>query len=119
MKKMVLIGILVLLAIPAFSQEKDSRAPFQGIWLGDYDTLFVFIDDIFFCNGDGGVSFHYSVENNSLILTNPRKLDDDGWEEIHDETATDTVTLQYMFSGDRLILLFDGEPWATMSRIDG
>jgi hypothetical protein len=118
MKRLVLIGFLVLFSASAFSQEKDSRAPFQGIWydVDDAEILFVFIDDIFFINGgsDGGGSFRYSVEDNNLILTNPRKLDIDGWEVIHEGPAT--VKTQYVFSGDRLTLIFDGEP-IILSRI--
>jgi hypothetical protein len=98
----------------------DPYAKFQGVWhdVDDKDALFVFIDDIFFINGDGGFSFRYSIEGNNLIMTNPRELGDDGWKE-HNEPETGTGTLQYVFSGDRLILLFDGEPWVTLSRIDG
>ncbi|MDR1219682.1 MAG: hypothetical protein LBK73_08755 [Treponema sp.] len=116
MKKLGLIGLLVLLTLPIFSQEKDSRAPFQGVW---YDVnkkyaFFIFIDDIFICNLDYGFSSRYSVEDNNLILTNFRDFGIDGWENI-DENATDKI--QYVFSGDRLILVFDGEPIITLSRI--
>jgi hypothetical protein len=34
-------------------------------------VIFVFIDDIFICNLDGGFFSRYSVENNNLIATNP------------------------------------------------
>jgi hypothetical protein len=119
MKKIFFIGLLVLLTLPIFSQEKDSRAPFQGIWhdVNDKDTLFVFIDDIFFINGDGGGSVRYSVEDNKLILTNPRKLDINGWEEIHDEPTT--LKIQYVFSGEKLVLIYDGESVIILSRIEG
>jgi hypothetical protein len=110
MKKLVLIGFLALLVLPVFSQEKDSRAPFQGIWYGveygEDKVIFIFIDDVFICNLDYGSSCRYSVEDNNLIVTNFRGLSDDGWEDGGNETAK----IQYVFSGDRLILVFDGEP---------
>jgi hypothetical protein len=117
MKKLVLIGLLALLALPIFSQEKDSRAPFQGIWYGVIygkdKVIFVFIDDVFICNLDYGFSSRYSVEDNNLIVTNFRGLNDDGWEEPGNEDEIGKI--QYVFSDDRLILVFDGEP-ITFSR---
>jgi hypothetical protein len=117
MKKLILISILLLLAFPGFSQEKDSRAPFQGIWhdVDDSDTIYAFIDDILFSNTNGGDAARFSVKDNNLILTNLRKLGDNGWKEI-DYPATSAI--QYMFSGDRLILVYDGNV-TILSRIDG
>jgi hypothetical protein len=40
-------------------------------------------------------------------------LSDDGWEDAGNENETDKI--QYVFLGDRLILVFDGEP-ITFSR---
>jgi hypothetical protein len=120
MKKLALITVLALLTLPAFSQEKDSRTPFQGIWYGviygEDKVVFIFIDDIFICNLDGGGSGHYSVENNNLIITKSRRFDwdVDGWgKETPDEVAPGKI--QYVFSGDKLILVFGGEP-ITFSR---
>jgi hypothetical protein len=48
-----------------------------------------------------------------LILSNHRGFGDDGWKE--DEPKT--IKIQYVFSGDRLILVSDGEPTITLSRI--
>jgi hypothetical protein len=115
MKKLVLISMLALLTLPILSQEKDSRAPFQGIWYGviygEDKVIFIFIDDIFICNLDYGFSGRYSVENNNLIVTNSRDLGIEGWKEARDSIGK----IQYVFSGDRLILVFDGEP-ITFSR---
>lgn len=113
MKKIVLIIILVLLVLPIFSQEKDSRAPFQGIWYGviyDEDPVFfVFIDDLFICNLDFGFSGHFLVEDQNLIMTTQYEYLNSGeLEEIYDESETGKI--QYVFSGDKLILVFDGEP---------
>jgi hypothetical protein len=71
-------------------------------------VIFIFVDDIFICNLDGGFFSRYSVENNNLIATNPRGLDDGGWEDLGDENEIGKI--QHVFSGDRLILVFDGEP---------
>jgi hypothetical protein len=125
MKKLFIAVMLIFLTLPVFSQEKDSRAPFQGIWYPIFyeyknevftsEECFIFIDDIFITTLDGYfISGHYSVEKNNLILTNPRILGDDGWEDAGVEDETGTI-IQYIFSGDRLILLFDGDP-TTFSR---
>jgi hypothetical protein len=116
MKKIILVVLLVLLALPIFSQEKDSRAPFQGIWYGviysgEVKVFVIFIDDIFISHIESDSYGRYSVEGSNLILTNFRELGIDGWEEIRDETGK----IQYVFSGDKLILVFDGEP-ITFSR---
>ncbi|MDR1218046.1 MAG: hypothetical protein LBK73_00360 [Treponema sp.] len=118
MKKLVLIGLLVLLMLPIFSQGKDSRAPFQGIWYGiiygEDKVIFIFIDDIFICNLDFGFSGHFSVEDQNLIMTTKYQYLNSGeLEDIYDESETGKI--QYVFSGDRLILVFDGEP-ITFSR---
>jgi hypothetical protein len=113
MKKFYLIILLIILAIPAFPQEMDGRTPFHGIWYGlygDVKIFYIFIDDVFITNLDDGFFSHYSVEDNNLILTNPRELDIDGWKKIQDEDIAGNI--QYVFSGDKLILVFDGEPIA-------
>ncbi|MDR0685794.1 MAG: hypothetical protein LBF83_11805 [Spirochaetaceae bacterium] len=75
----------------------------------------IFIDDVFISNVDGGFSLRYSVEDNNLIMNNPRTLGIDGvWDEI--QTENEKSKIQYVFSGDRLILIFDGEPM-TLSRV--
>jgi hypothetical protein len=117
MKKLVLITTLALLTLPAFSQEKDSRTPFQGIWYGviygEQKVFFIFIDDIFISHLDSDHSGRYSIENQDLILTNFSKLGVEGWEDIRDKNETGKI--QYVFSGKNLILVFDGEP-ITFSR---
>ena len=118
MKRLFIIAVLTFTIFPALSQEKDSRAPFQGIWYGviygEDKVIFIFIDDIYITNLDYEFSGRYSVENNNLIMTDFRRLNiGNEWEKVGDENATGKI--QYVFSGDRLILVFDGEP-ITFSR---
>jgi hypothetical protein len=93
MKKLVLICILVLLALPIFSHDVpldgDDYAKFQGVWY-DVDEKYafiIFIDDIFISNVDLGFSLHYSVEDNNLIIhhcfwqTTQEKF----WEKVSDQ----------------------------------
>jgi hypothetical protein len=118
MKKLVLITVLALLTLPAFAQEKDSRAPFQGVWYEvtnrEDKFIYIFIDDIFiFTNLYASFSWHYSVEDNNLITTNPRKLGVDGWSQ--DKYTTDTIKYLFSDDGDRLILVL-GKTLMILSR---
>jgi hypothetical protein len=117
MKKLFMIAVLSCAVLPAFSQE-DEYARFQGVWYGviyggEVKVFFIFIDDIFISHIESDSYGRYSVENNNLILTDFRELGADGWGEIHGEN--EEAKIQYVFSGERLILVFDGEP-ITFSR---
>jgi hypothetical protein len=122
MKRLFTIIILSFVAFFAFAQDAppadDPYARFQGIWyvvVDDKYAFVIFIDDTFIsAAGDRAVFFRYSVENQDLILTNAIGLSPDGWEESPDGIVT--FKIQYVFSGDRLILAFEGEH-ITLSRI--
>jgi hypothetical protein len=127
MKKLYLAALLIFLTLPAFSQE-DEYARFQGIWypvLVEYtdeefytsEECLIFIDDIFITTLDGDfISGRYSVGNDNLILTNLRALVDEEWTEAEEENETGiTVIIQYVFSGDRLMLVLGNDP-ITFSR---
>jgi hypothetical protein len=120
MKKIIIVLYLVITVLPTFSQDMppdgDDYTKFQGIWYGviyDEDPVFfVFIDDIFICNLDYGFSCRYSVENHNLIVTSGRELLVSGWGDTkyNPDTTNNNGKIQYIFSGERLVLVFDGEP---------
>jgi hypothetical protein len=142
MKQLTLIAFLTLSSIAALAQSidktldeeafKNSRAPFQGIWYGvvysdsALKTIFIFIDDIFimnyicdFPNEDfyGTNESYYSrfsvKDKNLIMMTNKHYLNEDRWEYASAEPEVQEI--QYVFSGKRLILIFDGYP-ITLSR---
>jgi hypothetical protein len=122
MKKLFITVMLFSLTLSAFSQDTplvdDPYAKFQGVWYGviyDEDPVFfVFIDDIFICNLDYGFLGRYSVEDNDLIVTSGRELGVDGWEKEgvwgKEWEQDETFKIQYVFSGERLVLVFGGDP---------
>jgi hypothetical protein len=67
MKKNVMVILLICLALPIFSQDKDSRAPFQGVWYGviydEVKVFFIFIDDVFISHIESDYFGRYSIEN--------------------------------------------------------
>jgi hypothetical protein len=92
MKNLCLSVLLIFLAFSAFPQEKDSRAPFQGIWYGvdgKDKIIYIFIDDVFITNHDDGFSGKLSVDGQNLILAVHRDLYIDEWEDIHSESRID------------------------------
>jgi hypothetical protein len=121
MKKFVLTVAFLFATSAAFAQDAvptdDPYAKFQGIWHGviyDEDkVLFVFIDDILICNLDGYVScIRYKIEGQNIVAISGRELLVSGWgETINIPNSTDTSGhIQYVFSGEKLVLVFDGEP---------
>jgi hypothetical protein len=120
MKKLFIIVVLSFSVILAFSQEYE-HAKFQGVWYAMIEgekVIYVFIDDICITMrvdlGIVGIACRYSVENNNLILSNPREPSFDGWKDNHD--GSEELEFQYVFSGDRLIFVSDGEELVTFSR---
>jgi hypothetical protein len=122
MKKLFISVMLVFLALPIFAQNapsaNDPRAKFQGIWYGvvygEDKVLFIFIGDIFINNLDLGYSGRFSVEDQNLVMNIKYDCLNSGeMREIHNEFTT--VKIQFLFSGEKLILAFDGEP-ITLSR---
>jgi hypothetical protein len=112
MKKIVFISMLVFLALPIFAQTDDPYAKFQGVWYEvtnrENKFIFIFIDDILiFTNLYASFSWRYSVEDNNLILTNPRKFGVDGWAQYEENTTDKTKYVFFGDRGDRLILVFD------------
>jgi hypothetical protein len=104
--------MLIYSTISVFAQTDDPYAKFQGIWYGvidnEYKVVFIFIDDVLICNLDYGFSCKYLVENHELILINGRFLGLDGWDNEQNGNRIDKI--QFLFSGEKLILAFDGEP---------
>jgi hypothetical protein len=110
-----LVAVLSFPIFPAFAQDTspadDPYAKFQGIWHEVIDSeergVFIFLDDILiFIAGDMAASYRYSIENQDLILTRFRGLGPDGWgKELEQSDRT-----QYVFSGEKLIFVSDGEP---------
>jgi hypothetical protein len=120
MKRLFIAVILSLAVLPVFAQDAppsdDPYAKFQGIWYGviyDEDKVFfVFIDDIFICNLDGGYYYKYNIEGQNIVIKNARELLVSGWgdTEYNPDTTNSEWKIQYVFSGKRLVLVFGGEP---------
>jgi hypothetical protein len=113
MKKILLSVLFLAVFSPLFAQTSKHYEKFQGIWYGtiygEDKVVFIFIDDIFICNLDGGFSYKYNIEGQNLVLKEGRKLwISSGWV----DAANNIGKIQYIFSGDRLLLIFDGEPIA-------
>jgi hypothetical protein len=133
-EKFVLIIILVLLALPAFSQEKDGfaqtddpYAKFHGVWLGRADggDLWHFIfsnNSLTIIGKDIGLDIiyfrNYFIDKNTVVYIIKCMFgenDDDVWlmapEEIDKELKEEiTKSFQYIFSGNKLVLIEDGYP---------
>jgi hypothetical protein len=128
MRRLVLISILVLLALPIFSQDMppdgDDYARFRGVWCAeteDGNNYFIFENNTAIILGyDGGESLvefdNFMLSYNKIIFHHKYifYLDDSGWQyvgpdDLNDEYRTDEGN--YVFSGDKLILIFDGNPW--------
>jgi hypothetical protein len=120
MKKQFFAVILVYLTLPVFTQDvpsaDDPYAKFQGVWYGviyDEDPVFfVFIDDVFICNLDGGYYYKYNIEGQNIVTISGRELLVSGWgdTEYNPDTTNREGKIQYVFSGERLVLIFDGYP---------
>jgi hypothetical protein len=119
MKKLVLAVLLSLAVLPAFSQDNqppDPYAPFQGVWynIGDIgfthyifngNTLTIIIkefNDIFIATGN------YTLKNNLVVFICQEVFSDSGWLKV---PSMDSMgESQYVFSGDRLVIISDGDP---------
>jgi hypothetical protein len=117
MKKSILIVMFLFIAGFVFAQvdppADDPYEKFQGIWYGviynGYKVVFIFIDDIFICAaGNKAAYYRYSVEDQNLIAISVRELNHRVWENEKELRQEDRI--QYMFSGEKLILASDGDP---------
>jgi hypothetical protein len=129
MKKMIVISILVLLALPAFSQE-DEYAKFQGIWYAEMEdeiAYFIFENDtVIFTSAEidvGGFSFcNFTLSDHKIIFYIKRMFGffDSKWQSATpaDEEFDGIAELDYVFSGNKLILIFDGGDPLSLIRMD-
>jgi hypothetical protein len=127
MKKLILTSILVLLALPAFSQEKDGQASFQGIWhekRGDENIYFIFENNtVMFTTNEsdfGTIAFcTFTLHTHKIIFHIKRifAFYDSTWQSVTPEGISDIddiVEMDYVFSGENLILISDGKPHVLM-----
>jgi hypothetical protein len=113
MKKLALITTLALLTLPAFTQEKDSRAPFQGSWYGAIDDefiFFIFMNDVFtLIRQDsemiGFISGKYSVFEKKLYLEPNKCMVGKNGSYLPYEEGVQNIQYQYIISKGELVLV--------------
>jgi hypothetical protein len=127
MKRIVLISMLALLTLPIFAQTDDPYTKFQGVWWGEADggdwCHFIFSNNNLTMIGkDIGKNIicfgNYFIDKNTIVYNIKSVFsedNDDGWLMVPEKIAPldipDTMAeFQYVFSGDRLILIADGYP---------
>ncbi|MDR2193468.1 MAG: hypothetical protein LBP19_03240 [Treponema sp.] len=113
MKKLFITLSFILISLFA---QTDEYAKFQGVWIGEIPddeldelTMFIFEDDSFFSLIDGIHTGKYVIEGNNVIL----KFGWAFWESYQGGWKREKegeIVIQYIFSGDKLIFVFDGEP---------
>jgi hypothetical protein len=128
MKKLFIAAIVLFSAFSAFAQTEDEYARFQGVWYAEMEDLnayFIFENNtaIMLGSEDGRsqiIDFcNFMISSNKIVFytkcgfyldvdrysgwlyAGPDDLDDDSRQQEAD----------YIFSGDKLILIFDGDPW--------
>jgi hypothetical protein len=134
MKKFVLTAILALAALPSFAQE-DIYVKLQGVWCAetkDGNTYFIFENhtaSIFGYDGLAGLVWfcNYTLSPDKIIFHTRRIFGlDSEWEpswqsataeDIDNEEYNGKFEADYRFSGNKLILLLEGNP-LTLSKID-
>jgi hypothetical protein len=127
MKKVFIIVLSVCLTLPAFSQDAlpsdDPYAKFQGIWHNENKNenyYFIFINNTVTFTGEemyiGTVNYcTFTLSSNKITFCLKRVLwfSDSKWQSTtpDDEGIDGIFEADYIFSGDKLILIFDGEPF--------
>jgi hypothetical protein len=126
MKRLVLIVTFLFIAGAAFSHEKDSRAPFQGVWygaIGDECVFFIFMNDVFtMIRQDsemiGFISGKYSIFEKKLNLeTNKCIVGKDGFY-LPYEDGIQNQQIQYTISDETLILYENDDTMACLKKIE-
>jgi hypothetical protein len=122
MKKLFLAVMLACLALPVFAQTDDPYAKFQGVWWGKADggdsCHFIFSNNSLTMIGKefGSDLFYfgnYFIDNDTIIyIIKCGFTDDDGWVMPPEEISIQeiTMTFQYVFSEDKLVLIANGYP---------
>jgi archaellum component FlaF (FlaF/FlaG flagellin family) len=120
MKRLFTVIILSFAVFPAFAQDTtpsdDPYAKFQGIWYGGFDDnekfIVVFVNSTYMIKTDNftiGLFTigEYTINNDTIILNKKNVYDDESGLLVPINPAA-TITLKYLFSGDKLILATDG-----------
>jgi hypothetical protein len=111
MKKPFFTILLALLVLPAFAQDmppaRDEYARFQGVWYrivnGEELPCYIFSDNIYTEISDYFTFGIFTVDGSKMNLIPKKDYSEEGITPSHDET----ITLQFIFSGNKLILADD------------